>query len=290
MTLHLRLVQLGSLALATIASLCPAVSSAATIRVTIDNGGVTGGTFVTPVFVGLHDGSFNLFDGGTAASNSLETLAELGDTAGVAADFSAAGFQGTTIASGGALGDPANPPLFAPGDSATGEITITTDSLNMNNRLLLATMVLPTNDWFLSSENEGSTNSGGFDLSGLQIGETRTFTLNRLYDAGTEEEDFANSPANPFFGIAPGDAGAGDLETDIADRVVRFAGTIGDPNFSTDFSGFANNPTNFNGSLSPITVRVTAVPEPTSVLAMGLLTAGGVVRHRRKKAAAKVAA
>ena len=49
------------------------------IRVSIENLQPQDGFFFTPVWVGLHDGSFDLFDPGMVASAALETIAEDGD-------------------------------------------------------------------------------------------------------------------------------------------------------------------------------------------------------------------
>ncbi|MFT7076575.1 MAG: hypothetical protein ACJA0P_002593, partial [Planctomycetota bacterium] len=56
----------------------------------------TFGTFHMPVWLGLHDGTFDLFDDADLASAGLEDLAEDGDITGIAADF--AGATGTSQA------------------------------------------------------------------------------------------------------------------------------------------------------------------------------------------------
>lgn len=264
------------------------VSQAELIRVTIENGGATGGTFVTPVFVGFHDGGagrFDLFDGGSPASSSLQSLAEDGMTGGVSTSFSPnADLRGTVFPNAGMR-------PFAPTENGFLDFTVDLNSLGSDPRLLLATMVLPTNDWFLSNENQGSTNSGGFSLSGLQPGVTQEFFLNRLYDAGTEANDFSTSAGNPLFpGLGGGQNGPNQGPDENGN--VAFLGFVNDTTLLRDFEGadpFGGD-AGFNPAISPVRVTVTAVPEPTSLLAMGLLTAGGVVRHRRKKASAKVAA
>ncbi|MHC4226836.1 MAG: spondin domain-containing protein [Planctomycetota bacterium] len=49
------------------------------IIVRIENLGPEGGVYFTPVWMGFHDGSFDLFDPGGLASEALERLAEDGD-------------------------------------------------------------------------------------------------------------------------------------------------------------------------------------------------------------------
>ena len=56
-------------------------------EVTISNNGPDGGVFFTPLWVGFHDGTFDTYNLGEATSSSLETLAELGDTSAISADF-----------------------------------------------------------------------------------------------------------------------------------------------------------------------------------------------------------
>ena len=57
------------------------------VRVTIENLAPEFGTYQTPFWVGFHNGQFDLFDAGAAASTSLERLAEDGETSFVSADF-----------------------------------------------------------------------------------------------------------------------------------------------------------------------------------------------------------
>ena len=45
------------------------------VTVRIENLSPPNGTFLTPVWFGIHDGSFDLFDVGTAATAGLESLA-----------------------------------------------------------------------------------------------------------------------------------------------------------------------------------------------------------------------
>ena len=59
------------------------------VQVTFENLQPADGFYLTPVFAGFHDGSFDVFDAGTAASASLEAVAEDGMFAGLQADFTA---------------------------------------------------------------------------------------------------------------------------------------------------------------------------------------------------------
>ena len=54
-------------------------ASAAMIKVTIENLAPAGGNFLTPVWVGFQDGSFDLYDLSSPAGSDLERLAEDGN-------------------------------------------------------------------------------------------------------------------------------------------------------------------------------------------------------------------
>ena len=87
---------------------CPA------LVVTVENHAPAGGTFQTPVWVGLHDGTFDSYDAGLlasalplAGSGALERLAEDGDTGPLASDFSNLQASGVDRTLGKAGDDPA---------------------------------------------------------------------------------------------------------------------------------------------------------------------------------------
>ena len=63
------------------------------ITIKVENLADAGGLFFTPVWVGLHNGSFDVFDAGSAASGELEMLAEAGNTSGLNAIFTGFGVQ-----------------------------------------------------------------------------------------------------------------------------------------------------------------------------------------------------
>ncbi|MEM1345015.1 MAG: CHRD domain-containing protein, partial [Pseudomonadota bacterium] len=100
-----------------------AVGAGEAITVTVTNTLGEGGTFLTPVWFGFHDGeTFDLFDTGSAASLGLERLAEDGSVEGVAAEFNAqvgnGGVDATIIGRTGAPGP------IDPGESATFTINV----------------------------------------------------------------------------------------------------------------------------------------------------------------------
>lgn len=230
--------------------------NAATVRLSIQNVGPAGGTFVTPIFAGFHDGTYDLSNGGTA-TNGLELLAELGMTADLTNEF--LGADPTRVAQ--TLG---TAPI-APG--ATVEQDFVIDLAGGNNRLTLASMILPSSDFFI-----GNISTPAFDLSGLSSSTPLSFTLTSIYDAGTELNDFATSAGNPLLGLPPVDAtlGVPDSLTNI-----RLVG-------NTPYDDYLNAPAGFAPSVSQFQVTVTSVPEPTTGL-LGCILIGGVMMRRRKR-------
>ena len=63
---------------------------AATLKITVTNLGVSGGLTITPVFAAFHNGSFDTFNVGDAASAGLEEIAETGSAAGIAGEMAGA--------------------------------------------------------------------------------------------------------------------------------------------------------------------------------------------------------
>ena len=141
-------------------------------------------------------------------------------------------------------------------------------------------MVLPSNDWFIGNNNAIDVSSvvqGG-------LGSSLTLEFSRVYDAGTELEDFAFSPGNGIIGIdTVGDPGAGTATNDPISLV-----SASDP-----FGAFANiSPGTFDSTVYDFNaagvgntvlgrVTLTTIPEPGTMLlgAMGLV--GFSMRRRR---------
>ncbi|MCS1409741.1 MAG: hypothetical protein M2R45_02926 [Verrucomicrobia subdivision 3 bacterium] len=160
------------------------------VSITFRNGSSESGTFQTPVWIGVHNGSFDLFDIGEAASPELERLAEDGDTAPISRLFqeSGAGSTETTVISGGMI------PPFAPGESAS--ITLMLDANDSKDRYLsFASMVIPSNDAFVGNSDPKAYPI--FDNRGNLLRERIIIANLRVYDAGTEVND--EVPENTAF-------------------------------------------------------------------------------------------
>lgn len=152
------------------------------IRIVTTNTSSDGGTFLTPMWFAAHDGSFDLYNRGEAASAGLEALAEDGNFAPINAEVAAVDTDAVT---GAVLG--------AGGPIATGETASTTVEVDGAEAayISLGAMLLPSNDAFVGTANAIRL----FDEDGNFLGaQDITFDGSSVRDAGTEvntEEDAA---------------------------------------------------------------------------------------------------
>ncbi|MEX0317297.1 MAG: spondin domain-containing protein [Ruegeria sp.] len=169
-----------------------AIGDGEAITVTVTNTLGEGGTFLTPVWFGFHDGeNFDLWTDGEAASGGLERIAEDGSVEGIAAEFNQevgdGGVDATIIGGIGAPGP------IDPGESASFTLNVNADQVG-RGYFTWATMVIPSNDAFLASPDDPLTDAL-FDEDGNFAG---PLVIERfgsdVLDAGTEvntEEDAA---------------------------------------------------------------------------------------------------
>lgn len=264
------------------------------VRVTVTSNAPDNGVALTPLWFGFHDGSFDSYNGGLSSQPGLERIAEDGDVGQISSDFlsnltyidnSTGTAASATVASSQTVGRQdgvlvadagGSPPPIQPGESVTSAI-FNLDA-SYNNYFSYASMVLPSNDFYVANGNPFAHGLGDVFAGGsvsFNIGVAGT-----VNDAGTEINDFANSPGNPLFGIPEGQtvADQGDPENGVN------ANVIGDPfaNFLNVPSDVDFGPLNFNNYSNGIaTVTITAVPEPGSIgfVALGL---GGLFLRRRR--------
>lgn len=152
------------------------------------------GTCQTPVWVGIHDGNFDIYDRGVEASAALEAIAEDGTVAPLASSFDEASggvFNGVVVGDNGPI---------CPGESATlgFELTATRGTALY---LSYASMVLPSNDAFVAN---GDPKAHLIFNPGAQFRfDTIVEYGSDVLDAGTEVND--EIPENTaFFGqMAP---------------------------------------------------------------------------------------
>ena len=242
------------------------VAQAGNIRVTVTNLTPVGGTFITPIWAGFHDGSFDTYDPGSPASIALERLAEDGTTSFLSADFAASG-------AGSADGTLGMGPI-GPGTSVSMMFNL--NSMAVNSRYFsYASMVVPSNDAFIANGNPVAFQI--FNMMGGFLGADFIVLGSMVRDAGTEIND--EIPMNTaFFGQMMPNTGADEN------------GVVGDhPGFLPVGSGgilesamFAN--ADFKMPMYQIArIQVEAVPEPATWAMIALALPLGLLRARRKR-------
>ncbi|MGB7247902.1 MAG: spondin domain-containing protein [Phormidesmis sp.] len=172
-----------------------ATAEAVEVTVTIDNLAPEEGLVLTPLWVGFHEGDYDLYEPGLAASEGLELIAEDGDAMVLRESFADGGTDRVDgVITGDGIG-PNSPPLIAPGSSAT--LTFEVDE--SNPYFSYASMILPSNDGFIG--NESGTSYRIFDANGDFIGTEFIVIGSQIQDAGTEVND--ESPNSvPLLGMA----------------------------------------------------------------------------------------
>ena len=250
----------------------PGLVFATELQIIYTNDQPAGGFAVSPLWAGIQDGTYQTFSPGSTASLAVENVAELANTSTITSAFTGNGPQ-TTI--GGAP--------IGPGSSATATINVTDPS--STRYLDFLSMVVPSNDFFIGNSNPAALPL--FDGSGNFTG-TQTIQIygSGAYDAGTEVDNINYGAA-----FIVGD--------NITDHIAA-NGTI-QPIFggSTDFSSYLSSidgkATPYGYSISHVissgdliaTIQVTAVPEPSSfvLLGVGVLLAVGVAAIRARRSA-----
>lgn len=167
-------------------------ANATTLSITFENNNGFGFA-TTPVYAGFHDGGFDAFNVGEAASEGVEQTAELPippnlDGRGnliagerrADQDGDGVNSQGAFIANGGPILD---------GQSATIQVDIADPTVNRFATFLA--MVVPSNDTFFGNDNPMAWEL--FDMAGnLQLN-TIEINAGAVYDAGTEINEFLTS-------------------------------------------------------------------------------------------------
>ncbi|MEM1080582.1 MAG: spondin domain-containing protein, partial [Pseudomonadota bacterium] len=148
-----------------------------------------GGTFLTPTWVGFHNGEFDLYDRGAPVGPGVESLAEDGAVDTLNAEFDSAVFGGVqSVAIDPAGFEP------APVIDAGGFIGQTVVRLNPDDHRYLsyASMVIPSNDAFIANGSPFAHEV--FDADGNFVAPRFIVSNEEVLDAGTEintEEDAA---------------------------------------------------------------------------------------------------
>jgi len=154
-------------------------------QVTITN--LTKSISFTPIMVAAHHQNVKLFELGNVASDAVSSVAEGGDTSGIAAMFTHPYDQ--VSSTGG---------LLNAGQSAT----VNFEGVGRNARFTIASMLLPTNDAFVAAQSVKPSKNRS----------AKTYYL-RAYDAGSETNDeLCSSIPGPQCGgepFSPNDNGEG---------------------------------------------------------------------------------
>lgn len=153
----------------------PAQLVNATVEVT--NLAPDGGTIQTPVWVGIHDGSFDLYDRGEPISPELERLAEDGDVAPLVSAFGASGAGADSVVFG--AGGP-----IQPGETASTSFVV--DVAGQSQVCFsYASMVIPSNDAFVANGAPLCLDASSGRMGPLSF----TVSGEEVLDAGSEVND-----------------------------------------------------------------------------------------------------
>lgn len=215
-------------------------TSIPSVVVTVTNQAAQRGSFQTPVWIGVHDGSFDIYDrdvalGDTAANPNLisreavERLAEDGNTGPITQEFAELQPGASDTA------------LVAPGGPLQPGVAVSA-TLNIENPLLdrffsYASMVIPSNDAFVA--NGSPVAHELFDANGRFVGEDFIVAGIEVLDAGTEIND--EIAGNTAF-LNQGGPDIGDEENGVITLSPGFAapGTLNYPDGVLNHPVFAN--------------------------------------------------
>jgi hypothetical protein len=251
---------------------------AAEVVVQVQNLSETNGFWLSTMWVGFHDGSFDLFDAGvhTRPGGGLERLAEDGNPEPLRAEFAQqtpGGISGIIEAPGG-IGDLV---FFGPGETASMRFTVDPVSQRF---MSFAAAVMPANDAFIGNEDQRGIEL--FSETGWWWG-TRLIEIGGcdVWDAGTEwntmkDAGFLNQSA-PNDGIAT-----------VADIVphrelVQYKMYAAAIEGATNSLGIYFDPeaADFVANNRPV-CRIIIIPEPATV---ALLAAGALMLRRTRRRA-----
>ncbi len=155
------------------------------VVVTVENSAPARGALQTPVWIGLHDGTFDIYDrdvplgaDGLISGAAVESLAEDGATALITQEFDTlqpGAPQATLLGTAGPL---------VPGQSSATTLNVDPTA---NRYFSYASMVIPSNDAFIANGNPLAHQV--FDESGRFVADDFVVAGSEVLDAGTEVND-----------------------------------------------------------------------------------------------------
>ena len=213
------------------------------------------GFFFTPVWAGLHNGDFDLFDDGELATPGLEILAETGDTSVLSDEFSAPGRLDTQV-----------------GDAPIGPGAVIEGSIDIINPaayryVSFASMLIPSNDAFF-----GNDNPLGYELFDANGDFTGPIVIDiygeDIYDSGTEVNDASGAAGFSlgFDGQGSGPStddptGTVGIHPDLLENIVGIQTAAG-TTIGSDGSGFLDQ----DEPIARLTIYVDEPPAEEAVL------------------------
>jgi hypothetical protein len=245
--------KLKSAAAALLASgiLVASAAEAAPVSLTFSNLAGTNGVALTRFWAFFHNGSFDGFNAGSAASMGIRNIAEAGNGTLMATNFASnfpTGISAVVPATVNAFGNG----VYLPG--ASGSMTFNLDPVE-NRYLSYFSMVVPSNDRFLG--NDSPTEIELFDSQGNFIPALHVDNGNTIWDSGTEVDGTFGAAFVAGSTTADRIADNGDIASNVDFSVYN--------GFQTPAGySFTNLPTNSSPLLQ---IKVAAVPTP-SVLAL----------------------
>jgi hypothetical protein len=248
-------------------------ASADQLQVTVTDNQPSGGFALAPVWLGIQNGTFNAFTPGTTASSDIATLAQFGKTAPLSSTFESMGIGvDTTLTSGNAIKQ------FLPGQSNSTVLNVSDPA--MTRYFSFAGMVVPSNDFFIGNATPLQIfDSGGHFLGPMTI---QVFGSN-VWDSDTE----AQSTMVGLTFIVGQTPGSGTQITDGS--IVSFFSEPGATSFVQSIvglntaAGYQISHALSSGDLLA-TITLSSVPEPTSVVMLGVGAFGILVVRRAARA------
>ncbi len=239
-------------------------ASAAVVEITITNNQGSDGVYLTPLFSALHDGSFDAFNAGQAASAAVEDLAEEGNPAGLVAEADA---QGATSGVIFGFDGFAGAPVLDPGETASIRLDVNRFDARFFSFL---SMVIPSNDTFIG--NDDAMAYEVFDAAGAftGLGAISVFS-DDAWDAGTELNNGLGAPFSTAGGTATDVDG---VITPASDRLFFLNGQHTVAGTTIDLA---------SGRNLLATIEVSQVPLPAGFpLLLAGLGAFGLAKRRKK--------